>query len=64
MKYKGTFIKQINNLKIKRLQEDNYFVVSPLPSERILKTDMTFEEAELFCRNCKDFIIKKGNTDG
>ena len=62
MRVKGKVIKQINNLKIKRLQEGNYFVISPLPNERILKTDMTLEEAELYCARNKDYVIKKGET--
>ena len=57
MRLRGTTVKHINNLRIKRLIQGNYLVVSPLPNERILKDNMTYEEAEAYCRNCTDYVV-------
>jgi hypothetical protein len=58
MRLRGTPVKHINNLIIKRLKQGSHIVVSPLPNEKILKDNMTLEEAELYCSNNKDYIIK------
>ena len=62
MRLRGTVVKQINRLRIKRLKQGSYLVVSPLPNEKILKDNMTFEEAELYCARWKDYLVKKGKT--
>lgn len=56
-KTRGTRIKQINNLEIKYLPELNYFVLTP--DKKLLKKDMTLEDAELYCARNKDYVIKK-----
>jgi hypothetical protein len=58
-KTRGQHIRLINNLQIKYLPELNYFVLTP--DKKLLKKDMTLEDAELYCANNKDYIIKKGD---
>ena len=56
-KIRGYHIKQINNIKIRYLPELEYFAVSP--NKEVLKTNMTLEEAELYCARCKDYLRKR-----
>ena len=51
------YIKQINNLKIYFTTWFKYCVITP--DKIVLEDRMTLEQAEEFCRNTKDFIIKK-----
>ena len=51
---RGQHVKQINNIKIKYLPECEYFAVAP--NGKVLKDNMTLEDAELFCARCKDYL--------
>lgn len=57
MIYMKKYIKQINNLKIYFTPWFKYCVITP--DKIVLEDRMTLEQAEEFCRNTKDFIIKK-----
>ena len=53
----GKRIKQINNLVIRYTEIYQYAVWSPY--DVCLEDRMTLQQAEEFCRNTKDFVVKK-----
>ncbi len=55
--FKKQYIKQINNLKIYFTPWFQYCVETP--QKIVLEDRMTLKQAEEFCKNTKDFLIKK-----